>query len=150
MIVAFLAVAGAGLVLAGCATTRQSDAGPWRWSPPIPSNTPTTPRMGHSGSGGAVVASPGDLGGAMLYAYSDPAYAPEFDRRDERLGVVGSDPTAGWYAWPDSPRPSLEHTRSFSSGRNADRYVYPTTGGDSYDYHYRRSAPRGREHWYDR
>lgn len=121
-------------ILGGCGTHRHSAAGPWDWTPPAVVET------GNAGSSDAVMFAPGPQRDTTVFAYAD-SRGPEYDRRDEALGVREPNPYAGWYAWPVDPRPSLDHSESFYSGRTAERYVYPSTNTHRQHYRYHQSRP---------
>lgn len=121
MIVPLLAGLALTAGLGACgAPPRNSAAGPWRWSAPV------TLEAGNAGNTTAVIAPPGRWGDAARYALGGER-APEYDRRDEALGVEQGDITDSWYAWPADPRPSLDNQRSFRTSRDPDRYNYPST-----------------------
>ena len=91
--------------------------------------------MTNSGNSGAVVFSPGVRTTGSWYLY-ERDLTPEFDRRDTALSLRVPDATAGWYAWPSPPRPSLNDRDYFTTSSNPNTFVFPGTDGySSYDRH---------------
>ncbi len=115
----------ASLTLLGCTSSAQSrrDVPHWDWHAQLP--TQSESQMTHSGNSDAVIFAPGVETTGSWYAY-ERDLAPEYARRDAELAVGEPDPTAGWYAWPEQQRPSLDDQRSFNTSRNPGRYVYPS------------------------
>ncbi|NQX95802.1 MAG: hypothetical protein HRT64_12940, partial [Erythrobacter sp.] len=93
--------------------------------------------MTNSGNSGAVIFSPGVLTTGSWYLY-ERDLAPEYDRRDNALSLRVPDATAGWYAWPSPPRPSLNDRDYFTTSSNPNTFVFPGVDGySSYDRHQR-------------
>lgn len=135
----------ASLTLLGCASSAQSrrEVPHWNWQTQAPIQNQS--QMTHSGNTGAVIFSPGVEMAGSWYAY-ERNLAPEYARRDTELAVGEPDPTAGWYAWPEQQRPSLDDQRSFNTSQNPGRYVYPSVddGRRGYSGRYNRFDQRRR------
>lgn len=121
------------LVLVGCASSghERRDVPHWSFYAPEYQHQ-GEPLMTHSGNSGAVMFAPGAEAGGSFYAY-ERDLAPEYARRDGALSVGVPDATAGWYAWPEQQRPSLDDQGRFYTSSNPNVYVYP--GGDDRRYH---------------
>ena len=116
----------ASLTLVGCASSQQrtSEIPDWDWGDTDNQQYDRAGLMTHSGDSGAVIFSPGVETEGSWYAY-EREYAPEYARRDSELSVRVPDATAGWYAWPEQQRPSLDDRGYFRTSRNPEIYVYP-------------------------
>lgn len=125
------------LTMIGCAGSSQSrrDVPDWQWRE---LEQQRSELMTNSGNTGAVIFAPGAEVAPSWYAY-ERDLAPEYARRDTALAVGEPDPTAGWYAWPEQQRPSLDDQEYFHTSRNANVYSYPGTDGHRHrSYHDRR------------
>lgn len=132
----------ASFALAGCAGGGQERREVPYWSLYAPQTEgQPDPLMSHSGNSGAVIFAPGAEAGGSFYAY-ERDLAPEYARRDGALAVSEADATAGWYAWPEQARPSLDDQGRFYTSSNPNVYVYP--GGEDRRY----SNPYGRRDSY--
>lgn len=122
------------LVLVGCASSGQDrrEVPHWTLDAPQPHHEQQT-LMTHSGDSSAVLFAPGAQAGGSEYAY-ERDLAPEYNRRDGALAVGEPDPTAGWYAWPEQQRPSLDDQGRFYTSSNPNVYVYP--GGEDHRYNH--------------
>ncbi|MEZ6164824.1 MAG: hypothetical protein R3B67_10350 [Phycisphaerales bacterium] len=138
--------------LLGCASSQQrgEDIPDWDWGNSEIQQGDRASLTTHSGESGAVIFSPGVEAQGSWYAY-EREYAPEFNRRDSELSVRIPDATAGWYAWPEQQRPSLDDRGYFRTSNNPETYVFPGSDrpvygrphyGGSY-HHYRRDTGRG-------
>ncbi|MCA9303216.1 MAG: hypothetical protein KC996_03745 [Phycisphaerales bacterium] len=121
-------LAGSSL-LGGCASgpaapdLRSSDRNipAWNWPTPAPGVPDARPQT-RVNPGNAVV----QPGAGYWVVQGDPS-SDTYSRRDASLGAVYTDPYQSWMGWPTEERPSLDNRRSFTSGRSAERYVYPST-----------------------
>jgi len=116
------------LVLVGCASAGGQRREVPYWSLNAPgSQMNDTLAMTHSGNSDAVMFAPGTQTDPSFYAY-ERELTPEYARRDGDLAVSSPDATAGWYAWPEQARPSLDDQGRFYISNNPNVFVYP--GGD--------------------
>jgi len=111
------------MVSTGCGQKRY--AGQWGEVHYGPIDRGAQTLMTHSGNGNAMVFAPGAEAGYSYYG-SERSLAAEYDRRDGALSVRVPDPYAGWESFPSPSLPTLDRPRVFYSGRDADRYVYPS------------------------
>ncbi len=58
-------------------------------------------------------------------------HAPEQNRRDIRINARTADALPDRLAWPEAAQPDLRNTRSMTTSRNADRWVYPDSRRDN-------------------
>lgn len=57
-------------------------------------------------------------------------YRPETARRDALISARAPDALPDRLAWPEAARPDLRSTRSLTTSRTPERWVYPTTRRD--------------------
>lgn len=124
---AAVCLAGAAL-LSGCGQTSQV----WVWAP--------SPGVEGSPGGTAPLSWPDS--DAHTFDRTDPGVAvfarpgfhaestPETARRDALVSARSSDALPGRLAWPEAARPDLRSTRSVTTSRTPERWVYPTTRRD--------------------
>jgi hypothetical protein len=128
---------GTGATIAG---DRDADT---RWKTTPDDRAQRAALMTSSGNSSAVLFAPGVRTVGSFYTYERDV-APEYDRRDSQLSLSTPDATAGWYAWPSPPRPSLNDRDYFTSSSNPSTFVFPGIDGySSYDRH-RREIRRDR------
>lgn len=64
-------------------------------------------------------------------------HAPETARRDGLINARAPDALPDRLAWPEAARPDLRSTRSITTSRTPERWVYPTTQRDQRRRHHR-------------
>jgi hypothetical protein len=129
------------LALSGCSENRAWSQGDWTPAYTLDlSNNQSNPALNRSRSSRERLSTNSGRSSAGFLAHSDPhnQYGHEYDRRDGSMSIADNDPTAGYLGFPEQQRASLEHQRTFRTGKNADRFVFPTTNSYSGRRSYRR------------
>lgn len=120
-----------GLVLAGLLTGCGQSSRAWVWTG-SPGDEGTPAGLGPGLPARAESRAAVDPGVAVFGRSAFLAdHAPEDARRDSRISARAADALPDRLAWPEAARPDLRHTRSVTTARNADRWVYPDTHRDA-------------------
>ena len=119
-------LAGSAL-LGGCASGQSAHRDgyqAWNWPTPAPSQPDVRPQS-RVNPGNAVVQP-----GSGYWVVQGDQSSDTYSRRDASLGLVETNPYQSWMGWPSEQRPSLNNRRTYTSGRTAEHYVYPSTSPD--------------------
>jgi hypothetical protein len=114
-------------LLAGCGQTTQV----WVWTPGA-EGTPADAAPNRAAVPNPQASDRTDPGVAVFGRSGFHAdRTPEATRRDGLIVADGRDALPDRLAWPESPRPDLRSTRSVTTSRRAERWVYPDTRRDA-------------------
>lgn len=115
----------ASLTLVACTEGGQQRSAIPDWSQDLPrSRSLDEGAYAHAGNSSAVMFAPGAEQNGSFYAY-ERDLAPEYARRDGALAISEPDATAGWYAWPEQARASLDDQGRFYTSSNPNVFVFP-------------------------